>query len=213
LEEGCPKLKEYDLFSPVYDCMCTDWDATQKVRHEAELRAAKNAAFKQAVKSSIISRIPTEGSLNFKEGSASTKNKVNVAEEVAKELLWMHMKSRGDFDQLVSESVNSHPQEAQMISKAETEKALMLENCLRDPDCLSKPSFKEAGFVADIFDKKRLDECLSTVDSPNLSADIRKSYEEGSASSVCALLQLSSSSLRSSHKSLYQCLCKVEKTV
>ena len=49
LANGCPKLKTYKM-DDVNECMCGDYAEYQVIKKEAQLRAAKAAAAKEASK-------------------------------------------------------------------------------------------------------------------------------------------------------------------
>lgn len=116
MDDGCPKLKEFIGMEKIHECMCKDWEAIQKIRNEANMRAAKAAAFKELVNTNMIASIASVGSEALEDGDSTTKlrpslrgreQSVKVAEEVAKELLWRHMKGRPGFEKMLKESVVS----------------------------------------------------------------------------------------------------------
>ncbi len=138
---------------------------------------------------------------------------MKVAEEVAKELLWRHLKERPGFDLIVKESVAAASQQDNMVKEISSEKQLeldMVENCKNDPNCSNNiipvPREKTIG-NHEAVEASKVNECLSSVKEPFIAKNIRSIYEAEGGTGLCAQLSLSSSS-QLNDKLLFTCICE-----
>mmetsp|Transcript_3902 Transcript_3902/g.12382 ORF Transcript_3902/g.12382 Transcript_3902/m.12382 type:complete len:1071 (+) Transcript_3902:67-3279(+) len=109
LAEGCPKIKEVPSLSDMHQCLCADWEAEDKIRHDAEQRAAvAEAARKAAERSQAAQRAIT---------AQKREHDKEVAKEVAKELLYQHLKAEGKLDDLLHTVTSSNPDMVQQLTE------------------------------------------------------------------------------------------------